>query len=329
MSSDSRITACFVLHQSGEDLAPLLHTLERQTRLPDHLVACVNGPDGGVLERLRALGGRVTVLHRPENPGFSTAVNACLDHVKTSHVLLINPDVELDPDYLARCLEVFDEEENVAGVSGLLLRPSGCEGIETLDTAGFVTQPWMRIVDRGSGAQGSDIFTERESVVGVCAAATVFRMDSLREVAEDGRILDEDFWMYKEDQDLCIRLREIGQRLILEPAIRGRHRRGWAPETQRKEIGLKLRQHSLKNRYLILLKHWRFREHVWTLPFLVGFEAFLFAALALREPKTMKGYFLALKLVPRMLEKRRALMKRVQGLGREYLSRSPTIPLVP
>ncbi len=329
MSFDSSITACFVLHESGEDLAPLLQTLEGQTRPPDHLVACVNGPEGGVLERLRALGDKVTVLHRPENPGFSTAVNACLDHVTTSHVLLINPDVELDPDYIGRCLQVFDEEERVAGVSGLLLRPSGREGVETLDTAGFVTQPWMRIVDRGSGAEGNDIFTERESVVGVCAAATVFRMDSLREVAEEGRVLDEDFWMYKEDQDLCIRLREIGQRLIFEPSARGRHRRGWAPEMRRTKIGLKLRQHSLKNRYLILLKHWRFREHIWTLPFLVGFEAFLFTALALREPKTMKGYLLALRLVPRMLEKRRALMKRVQGLGREYLSRPPTIPLVP
>ncbi len=329
MSFEASITACFVLHRSGNDLAPLLRTLERQTHPPVHLIACVNGVDDGVLARLRAMGGRTTVLHHPENPGFSTSVNACLEHVTTTHVLLINPDVELDPDYLARCLDVFEEEERVAGVSGLLLRPSENEGVETLDTAGFVTQPWMRIVDRGSGARENDIFTERESVVGVCAAATVFRMDALRDVAEEGRVLDEDFWMYKEDQDLCIRLREIGQRLIFEPAARGRHRRGWAPESRRTGIDLKIRQHSLKNRYLILLKHWRFREHVWTLPFLVAFEAFLFAALALREPKTMKGYFLALKLVPRMLEKRRALMKRVKGLSRECLSRPPTIPLMP
>ena len=183
--------------------------------------------------------------------------------------------------------------------------------------------------DRAAGAPAEGAFSERESVDGVCAAAAVFDRAALLRVAENGEVMDEDFWMYKEDQDLCLRLREIGMRLIFEPGARAHHERGWAPERSRRDVRLEVRRHSLKNRYLILMKHWRWREHIWALPFIAGFEIFLFLALALREPRTMKGYLLALELLPRMFEKRRVLMSRVRALDWELEASTAVLPVMP
>ncbi|MCA9321385.1 MAG: glycosyltransferase [Planctomycetes bacterium] len=325
-----QVAACIVLHESATRLAPLLASLDAQSQPLSRLIFCLNGADDGAAAIVAGLGDRAVLLRRPDNPGFSAGINACLERADTSHVLILNPDVVLDPDYVARCLAVFGEEDRVGGVAGQLLRPTDTLGEEAVDSAGFVAQPWLRIVDRASGARATDrAFHERESVVGICAAAALFDRQALALAAEDGRVMDEDFWMYKEDQDLCLRLREIGMRLIFEPGARAHHERGWAPERSRRDVRLEVRRHSLKNRYLILMKHWRWREHIWALPFIAGFEIFLFLALALREPRTMKGYLLALELLPRMFEKRRVLMSRVRALDWELEASTAVLPVMP
>lgn len=327
MTADAAtLTACIVLHESSPSLDGLLGSLRAQTRMPARWVFCLNGADDGQMAELESLPERPIVIHRPENPGFSAGVNACVAVATTTHVALLNPDVEIESTYLEACLAVFAEESDVAGVAGQLLRPEDEDG-GRVDTAGFVAQPWLRIVDRASGSAVTDTFTERESVVGVCAAAAVFDREALLQVAEEGRVMDEDFWMYKEDQDLCLRLRESGMRLIFEPRATGHHGRGWAPE-RRGRVPVKLRRHSLKNRYLILIKHWRWREHGWMLPFVVGFEIFLFCGLMLREPRTLPGYVLALRLVPRMLMKRRKILARERARRADDAVRRPAIPVL-
>jgi len=302
------LATCVVLHRDRDRLEDLVDGLRCQGRPADQWIFCVNGADDGSVSWLKALPENPIVLDRSDNPGFSGGVNACIAVSDASHVLIMNADVVLGAGYVESCLRVFSEEHDVAGVGGKLVRGGG----DLLDSAGFIIQPWMRVVDRGAGAPAQGRFAEREGVMGVCGAAAVFDRRVLLDVAEDGRVMDEDFWMYKEDQDLCMRLCAAGWRLVYEPSAKARHDRGWRPGS-RKGVGLEVRRHSLKNRYLLLLKHWRWRRHGWTLPFVLSFEILLFLGLMLREPLTMKGYILAFRLVPRMLEKRQELIRRECG----------------
>ena len=303
------VAVCVVFHEHVAELDGLMTSLREQTRPIDQLVVCVNGPDDGITARLRALSENPVIIERPDNPGFAVGVNACLERVEGTHALLLNPDVRLDPDYLATSLEVFRREADVGAVGGRLRRVREVTNEPVVDTAGFAVQPWFRIVDRGSGAPEGQSFLEREDVVGVCAAAALFDVEALARVAENGRAMDEDFVMYKEDQDLCLRLREAGYRIVYEPRATGGHARGWKPEGRR-SVSLRLRRHSLKNRYLLLAKHWRWHRDWRVLPLLVGFEIFLFTSFVFREPRTMIGYVMAFRLLPRMWRKRRRLIDR-------------------
>ncbi len=309
-TEDMTITACLVVHDDISDLPELLTSLFGQTRKICQFVFCLTGTAGPARAAITERLPDAVIIERPDNPGFSGGINACLHESRSEFVLILNPDVVLQPNYVELCLRVFVEEKRVAGVGGLLLRLAGQDDRKEIDSAGFVVQPWLRLIDRSAGSSDLTQYQDREDVVGVCAAAAVFSTEALESIVEDEMIMDEDFWMYKEDQDLCLRLGEVGFRIVFEPQALAHHSRGWAPG-RRFAVPLELRRHSLKNRYLILAKHWRIRVHGWTLPVLVLFEVGLFCALCCRDPRALKGYLLALKLLPKMRTQRRHLSLRL------------------
>ncbi|MEE9391823.1 MAG: glycosyltransferase [Planctomycetota bacterium] len=303
-----------VLFESRGYLDALLKSLRAQTVVAQPWAFCINGPDDGAAEFLRSQAEQIFVTERPDNPGFAGGANAAMallerDGASPEFILLLNPDVELSADYLEHGLEVFNHHPEVGAVGGLLWRENAT-GAEVVDSAGFALQPWLRIVDRGAGR---DLASWREpsgSVIGVCAAAILMRSAALRDVAEDGKAFDESFWMYKEDQDLCLRLRGRGHQVFFEPAARARHQRGWAPKIgARAGIAGKLRQHSLKNRYLLMAKHWDWRQ-LWRFPLILVFELFLGLLLLVSEPRTLRAYPMAARLWPTAWRKGRAFAKR-------------------
>ena len=64
---------------------------------------------------------------------------------------------------------------------------------------------------------------------------------------------DESFFMYKEDIDLCLRIREKGWKLLYAPEVEAYHARGWAGD--RKEIPYETRCLASKNEIRLNLKH--------------------------------------------------------------------------
>ena len=86
-------TILTVLHDSREDLARLLDSLERHLDpVPRIVVVDAASRDGGA-ELAHERGA--DVLELVENPGFGVANNLGLARVATPLTVLLNPDVEL------------------------------------------------------------------------------------------------------------------------------------------------------------------------------------------------------------------------------------------
>jgi GT2 family glycosyltransferase len=280
-----------VLHESRDLLPALVAGLRAQTRPFRGWCFCLNGPEDGSEAWLRALPEAPRIVRRPDNPGFAGGVNAALALSTAPFVMLLNPDVELAPDYHARCREALDVDEGLAAAGGLLWRREP-EGRAVVDSAGFRRQPWWRVVDRDAGRPLDSWRGRDEDLPGLCGAALFLRRAALDAVALEGQALDERFWMYKEDQDLAWRLLAAGWRLRFLPGARAEHRRGWRPG-QRGDVSLLLRRHSLKNRYLLLNRHFRWRRDWVALPAILCFEVVQALVLLLSEPKTVSGYLWA------------------------------------
>ncbi len=77
-----------------------------------------------------------------------------------------------------------------------------------------------------------------------------------RLINSDGFVFDERFFMYKEDVDLCLRIRRLGYRITVHPDLPAYHCRGWKKD--RKLMPFLAKKLSAVNDVRVALRHrWR------------------------------------------------------------------------
>ncbi|MBA3472423.1 MAG: glycosyltransferase family 2 protein [Rubrobacter sp.] len=172
------------------------------------------------------------LIHNPENVGFARACNQGILASDGEYVVLINPDTVVEGDFF-QSLEKFFGENPKAGVAGprivdgkgnlqLSARKdlsfvSGLLGRTSLLTRLFPKNPLVRrlfpAVEKLTGP------TEVDWVSGAC-------MIVRRRVLEEIGPMDERFFMYFEDADLCRRAREADWLVYYLPQIEILHHTG-------------------------------------------------------------------------------------------------------
>jgi N-acetylglucosaminyl-diphospho-decaprenol L-rhamnosyltransferase len=127
-------------------------------------------------------------------------------------------------------------------------------GPRRLDACGMrLTRAW-RHLDRGSGEVDRGQWGMADRVFGASGAASLFRRAALLDAAVEGEVFDPRFHSFREDAELCFRLRERGWEILYEPAAVAGHRRFNLPE-RRAAMPAHVNYHSLKNRYLLRIYH--------------------------------------------------------------------------
>ena len=140
----------------------------------------------------------------------------------------------------------------------------------------------------------------------------MMRRAALRQLAIQGEIFDEDFFLYHEDTDLCWRARLLGWQVLYVPKARALHDRAWRRE-RRFEIEPDVRRHSFKNHYLQLIKNERPREFWLNLPWIGTWEVLRLGFALLRDRELLAGYRAAWSLAGRAWYKRRLLHAAVRN----------------
>ncbi len=253
------ISVCIVTHNSAKDLRPCLEALDRQEGIEAEVVIvdCASSDRTLKVARQPPPGElSVKVLDLGENRGFAGGMNAAIDACRAPFVMSLNADTRPEPDFLRRLLlRMEGYPEGAAGaVTGRLYRPEGPDGRRRLDACGMrLTRTW-RHLDRGSDEVDEGQLQTPERVFGATGAATLYRRAALEDVAIDGEFFDSLFHSFREDAELCFRLRERGWEVIYEPSARALHRRFNLPR-RRRQMPAMVNYHSLKNRYLLRLYH--------------------------------------------------------------------------
>jgi GT2 family glycosyltransferase len=170
-------------------------------------------------------------------------------------VLTLNADARPTPDFVTRLLERSAQPGlRVGAVTGRLVRPSREGEPRRLDACGMRLAKAWRHFDRGSGEVDRGQYGQPERVFGATGAASLFRRAALDDAAVEGEIFDPRFHSFREDAELCFRLRERGWEILYEPAAVAEHRRFNLPE-RRSAMPALVNYHSLKNRYLLRIYH--------------------------------------------------------------------------
>src|ERR687897_1311540 len=186
----------------------------------------------------------VHLIRNEENVGFAGANNRGIAASSGDTIVLTNPDTLVERDFFER-LEAFVSENPKAGISGPRIVDS--EGHLQLSArreisalSGFLgrTSLLTRLFPKSSLVKSQfpavTDQTHPSSVDWVSGACMVIRGDTLREI---GR-LDERFFMYFEDADLCRRARAAGWLVYYLPHVEIVHQTGASSRSKPKAIWL-------------------------------------------------------------------------------------------
>ena len=243
-----------VTHDSADVLPTCLEHLSVQDYPPTSIIIVDSGSsDSSYLAPFADREG--VTLVRSDNRGFARANNLGYEKIidRKGVVVFLNPDTFLPHGYLAQATEILKEYRDAAIVSGKLLGFDIEKGTGTgkIDSTGIFRKWYGRWYDRGKGEDDSDRYNSAEELPAVCGALMVCRIESLQEYS--GEIFDSDFFLYKEDIELSLRLRRDGWKLIYDPHLVAFHCRGW--QKKRKEMDLSLRLMAAKNEMLLYRKN--------------------------------------------------------------------------
>jgi len=214
LAQGTRIRVAVVVpNRDGRRWLPgLLASLRAQTRPAERVVVVDDGSSDDSVAWLRGEG--VAVVERGVSGGFAAAVNAGFAVVAgdCDAVALVNTDVELAPDWLARTAEVLEAAPEAGAVACKMVRMDD-QGV--IDDAGDALRRDGVCEQRGRGRRDDGRFDAASEVWGACAGAALYRHAAVAGVGG----FDESYGMYLEDVDLALRLRLAGWTCRYEPVV--------------------------------------------------------------------------------------------------------------
>lgn len=236
-----------VIHDSEAELAGLLGSVERRLEPRPRVVVVDSGSSDGGAALAREWGAELVDLRG--NLGFGAANNAGLERVREPVTALVNPDVELLDDGLARLVDLAASHDalevpRLLNADGSVQDsahplPGTLEGL----VPALVPRPLLPgALRRRYEPWRSDDARPVGWAIAACVAA---RTDLLRRLGP----FDPGAFLFYEDMELCLRARDAGVPTLLRPEIRLRHLGGTSTERALGSAALEL--HARRRREVV------------------------------------------------------------------------------
>ncbi|MBN1121092.1 MAG: glycosyltransferase family 2 protein [Anaerolineae bacterium] len=297
-----------VTHNSARTIQTCLESVSHQLDVAFDLCIIDNASSDETVSMILAAGFDVTV--NVENTGYAAAHNQALELTTSPYVLTLNPDVRLEPGYLRRIQALLDSDPRCGSAMGLILRVDDLDDDTSIvDSAGTYMRRSRRQGLRFDGAPVDSVPNGVAPIFGPDGAAAVYRRAMLEDIAVDGEIFDEDFFIHKEDIDINWRAQLRGWTSALVPEARARHVRTFRPGN-RADIPPEVRIHAVRNRYLLMLKNDRLPHLLADLWFIAPYEAAIWAYMLARERDSLWALLKSMPLFGKMLPKRGIIQQR-------------------
>ncbi|MBI4457436.1 glycosyltransferase family 2 protein [Candidatus Uhrbacteria bacterium] len=329
----AHVAVNIVAWNSMRHLPETLASIAAQTHKDLSLMIIDNASSDDVLDFVRSEYPQAMILRNTQNTGFSRAHNQGIAHVRAhcqdpenTYVLVTNPDIVLEPNYVEVLVSEMSRRSDVGSGGGKILKlyPNQDElgqGLRSgrFDSTGLKVTRGRRVADRAAGEEDAGAHDRTEEVFGVSGALAMYRVSALDDVALNGEYFDEDFFAYKEDVDIAWRLRLRGWKSLYVPGAVAHHYRTAAGRDRASKLETafnprrRLRHvnfYSYRNHLLTLVKNEHVGNFLRDMPRIGWYEFQKFAFVACLEQRTMKGLVDFFRRLPRAYEKRRLIMSR-------------------
>jgi GT2 family glycosyltransferase len=294
-----RISVIIVNYNGRDLLLACLKSVAGQLFQDIEIIVVDNASTDGSAEEVKIRFPHVKIISLSENEGFAGGVLEGLRNARGNHVLLLNNDVVVEKECIQNLHDVMKANPDVGICASKMLE----HGKKIIDSAGDGFSKGLRGFKRGEGLPAGS-YNSEEYVFGACAGAALYR----KEMLEDIGCLDRDFFLIYEDTDLNLRAQLGGWKARYVPSAVIHHR-------VRSSIGDMSDRavfYSLRNCELARIKNIPSGVLLRCLPSLLFGALLEFLYFAVRHGKPglyLKAKIGAIRLLPRMLQKRREIMK--------------------
>ena len=214
-----KLSVVIVNYRQWDKTEELVRCLQHSASVKDGSAEIVivdnHSPAHPVLKRLRRVPS-VSVRRWSKNHGFARAVNEGCRLSRGDWYLLLNPDTTPSEGFIDGVASLIDSLEPRAGIVGFHLRNS--DGSRQLSAGPFPTllSTLARLLLPRSRRKYQTLRADQRcEVAWVTGCCLLVRGECLQELGG----LDENFFLYYEDVDLCRRARERGWSVWYEPNL--------------------------------------------------------------------------------------------------------------
>jgi hypothetical protein len=198
-----RVSVIIPSYNRKDLLMECLASLAHQTCREIEVVVVDDGSTDGTVDLVHQRYPRTRIVRLRSNRGFCRAINAGIRTAATEYILLLNNDMTLDPEFIAKLVEAADSGSAAMYAPLVLFR----------DDLTYVYSAGDRQLANGRpeaiGFRSLErSFRDPDRIFGVSGGAALYR----REVFETVGLFDERFIAYFEDADLNFRSRLMGLR---------------------------------------------------------------------------------------------------------------------
>ena len=310
------VSIIIINYNGGSDTSECLRALERQTFKEFEIILVDNGSlDNSVIQindflQSNTLSSALRFVRLDSNHGFAGGNVEGMKHALGRFVALLNNDTKPDKAWLEELVTRMENDSGVGVCASRLVQDDS----NLIDSAGDGYAKILRGFKIGEGKVANN-FAEQKYVFGACAGAALYRREMLEQIG----FLDTDFFLLYEDTDLNFRAQLAGWKVLYVPTAVVHHK-------VRSSIGVMSDTavyYSLRNSELVRIKNVSFGVFLRCFPeFILGvISEFLYFAV---KHKCYRLYIKAkrdaLKMLPRMWEKRKIIMKTKKVTDRYLLS---------
>jgi len=219
-----------VTYNSTTEIDACLQSLVGHTHpFPTTITVVDNQSADGTAAHVRAKWPTVSVIESGGNVGFSRANNLGIRATDSEYVLLLNPDTEAPPGAIQTLVRGLASHQDAAIAGARMLDERGFPELSW----GLPLSPWNEVKQKVLSSlyhrkvrrivrRVDKLSRMGRPVPWVSGACMVIRRADLEAVG----LLDERFFMYTEDVDLCVQMAKRGRKVLFIAGAEVLHHRG-------------------------------------------------------------------------------------------------------
>ncbi|HPT65984.1 MAG TPA: glycosyltransferase family 2 protein [Candidatus Woesebacteria bacterium] len=243
--STSKKSIIIINYNSSENTNNLLISIKKNIYkyINEIIIIDNNSKD---IKKLNINDKKIRLIKNKKNFGFAKAVNQGINKSKNNLLILLNPDTTIINDSILTTISLIENDKNIGVIGGKIKYKNKdiftANNVPTFFTGLFEFTNLKKIFPNNKYTlnfwpEKSKKIMKPINVYGVCGAYLIFK-----KYDKKGNInyFNEDYFLYLEDLDFCLKMRKKGYKVIFDP---------------RSEI-LHLGGASSQNIYNMALNHW-------------------------------------------------------------------------